>query len=301
MAALLVIGGTGFFGKSILDSFQRGMLIEFNILKIIVLARNTDKLKLQFPELVSNNVELINGDITKIEILPKAEYIIHCAASTNMEEYKKGIDGIGRKSIEDSVVNFCKIAPLFHSSSKILYCSSGAVYGKQPLDLEYIDEKFQFDLDLSNLTTEKRTYCLSKRFAESEIVKLGKKGLNVSIARCFAFKGKYLPKDQHYAYGNFISQAEKGEKIQVNAPGVIYRSYLDADELVYSLIKILKISTPKCPIYNVGSNKSIALHELAEIIAHRYKVDFRHNISDMNYVLDRYVPNVDKLDRLLNK
>ena len=34
--SLLIIGGTGFFGKSILDSFKRGLLKEFNINKILV-------------------------------------------------------------------------------------------------------------------------------------------------------------------------------------------------------------------------------------------------------------------------
>jgi len=46
LKSLLIIGGTGFFGKSILDSFKRGLLSEFNISKIIILARNIDKFKL---------------------------------------------------------------------------------------------------------------------------------------------------------------------------------------------------------------------------------------------------------------
>ena len=296
-----MIGGTGFFGKSILDSFQRGLLQDFNISKIYILARNTDKLRSEYPELISDKVELINGDISKIKFLPAADFVIHSATSTNMNEYKHDQENIGKKSIEDSVSNYCKIAPLFHSKSKILYCSSGAVYGKQPIDIEHIDEEFEFQTDLSAFSTEKKNYCLSKRFAESEIIKIGKLGLNVSIARCFAFSGKFLPKNQHYAYGNFIGQAEKGEKVKVLAEGVIYRSYLSADELVYSLMKILQVSNPDCPIYNVGSDKSITLHELAETIAKKYKVDWQHNITNLNNVIDRYVPNINKLKKLLSK
>jgi dTDP-glucose 4,6-dehydratase len=48
LPSLLIIGGTGFFGKSILDSFKRGVLNDFNITKILVLARNTDKFKVEF-------------------------------------------------------------------------------------------------------------------------------------------------------------------------------------------------------------------------------------------------------------
>jgi hypothetical protein len=69
LPSLLVIVGTGFFWKSILDSFKRGLLNEFNITKILVLARSTDKFKLEFPEFITNGVELINGDISTIKTL----------------------------------------------------------------------------------------------------------------------------------------------------------------------------------------------------------------------------------------
>ena len=66
-------------------------------------------------------------------------------------------------------------------------------------------------------------------------------------------------------------------------------------------MKILQVSNPDCPIYNVGSDKSITLHELAETIAKKYKVDWQHNITNLNNVIDRYVPNINKLKKLLSK
>ena len=90
MASLLIIGGTGFFGKSILDSFKRGLLVDYNITKVFVLARNTNKFKLAYPELCFNDVDLINGDISNINELPNADYIIHAATSTNMNDYLEG-------------------------------------------------------------------------------------------------------------------------------------------------------------------------------------------------------------------
>jgi nucleoside-diphosphate-sugar epimerase len=38
MSTLLVIGGTGFFGKSILDSFKRGGLEKWGIERIIAMS-----------------------------------------------------------------------------------------------------------------------------------------------------------------------------------------------------------------------------------------------------------------------
>ena len=173
--SLLVIGGTGFFGKSILDSFKRGLLNEFNITKIIVLARNTEKFIKEYPELHFNGVEFINGDISKITSLPESDYVIHAATSTNMNEYN--FDNNTIINTENSILNYCRIAPIFHAKSKILYCSSGAVYGKQPLNMETIDENFEFRQDLSDFSVEKRNYCLFKRQAEQEIINLRNKGL----------------------------------------------------------------------------------------------------------------------------
>jgi len=298
LSSLLIIGGTGFFGKSILDSFKRGLLDEFNINKIFVFSRNADKFKLEFPELIFSGVELINGDISIVKSLPVADLVINAASSTNMNEYNSG--NAGKNNIEKSVLNYCSLAPDFHSNSKILYCSSGAVYGKQPLNLQKIDENFELRQDLSDLPVEKQNYCLGKRYAEKEIINLANLGLSTSIARCFAFSGKYLPRDQHYALGNFIGQAETGKTVIVNANGIVYRSFQDADELVISLMKILQISSINCPIYNVGSDVQISLYELAKSISSNYGVKYEFVNYNDKIIIDRYVPNIDKLKQLMN-
>jgi nucleoside-diphosphate-sugar epimerase len=297
MPSLLIIGGTGFFGKSILDSFKRGLLNDFGITKILVLARNTDKFKSEFPELFFEGVELLNGDISNIKSLPEVDLVIHAATSTNMNDYNQNTHYIGN-SIEKAVINYCDIAPLYHSNSKILYCSSGAVYGKQPLNVLNIDENFEFQQDLSELSIEKKNYCLAKRVAEKELINLGKSGLNVSIARCFAFYGKYLPRDKHYAYGNFLAAAESGNKIVVNSTHSVIRSYMHADDLVQALIRVVLESNINCPIYNVGSSKPIDLRDLAKNIGYEYGVDVVIPNKFNDNIVDCYVPNVKKLQEL---
>ncbi len=298
MASLLIIGGTGFFGKSILDAFKRGLLNQYDIAKIIILARSTEKFIIEYPDLIFEGVELVNGDISIINSLPEADFIIHAASSTNLSDYNHISNNSGKISIEKSVTNYSKLASQYHFNSKILYCSSGVVYGKQPINIEKIDENFKFIQDLGNLSIEKKNYCLGKRFAENEIEHLGKKGLNVSIARCFAFSGKYLPKNQHYALGNFIGQAERGETVIVKANGIIYRSYMEADQLVFSLLNILNIASASCPIYNVGSDNEISLYDLAKNIANKYNVSYKFENYNDQIIIDRYVPNIDKLKDL---
>ena len=296
---LLIVGGTGFFGKSILDSFVRGRLKKFQISHLIVLSRSTEKFQILHPEFVSSNVKYINGDIAKIESLPEADIVIHAATSSNQNDYI--INSFREKqNTEFGVSNYIKLASKFHKNTKIVYCSSGAVYGKQPENIKNIKEDFPF-LDVNSLNEVKRDYALSKRNAESQINEFGASGYNVSIARCFAFYGKYLPEDGHFAYASFLKFAKNGKDIIVNASHDVIRSYMHANDLVDSLIKIALASNPDCPIYNVGSDNPISIFELAKQIAEKYSVKVIQKRNIKIDIVDRYVPNIDKLKELLHE
>ncbi len=292
---LLIIGGTGFFGKSLLDLFCRRGLDIYGIKEIIVLARRVEEFKSNYPELINAKMQFIAIDISTCNILPEADIIIHAASSTDVRNYKADAQ-IQRDNIEESTLNYCRLAKIHHEQAKIVYCSSGAVYGQQPADLEFMSEEFAFQ-DVSDMIDYKRDYALGKRASEVAIQNLGLEGLNVSIARCFAFYGKYLPKDQHFAYGNFIGAAEKGKPIEVHAKHRVVRSYMHADDMVHALIRIALDAKPECPIYNVGSDEACDLRDLANQIGQQYNVPVKvAPIIDSK--IDRYVPNVDKLKSL---
>jgi len=293
--SLLVIGGTGFFGKSIVHSFQRGLLTPYGIDRILVGARNIAKFQNDFPELIDNRIELVKMDVSVESEMPYADIVIHAATNTTFTSNKKIPNG-EKINIEQSISNYCKCAQRDHKNAKIIYCSSGAVYGQQPEEIEKMDEEFPFQ-DVSNLIDYKRNYALGKRFAEKEIIKLGSFGLNVSIARCFAFHGKYLPRDEHFAYGNFIGSASRGDVIEVKANHRVIRSYMNADDLVDSLMKVALQSNTKCPIFNVGSDEAIEIRDLANQIADEYNVAVKIAPITENKI-DRYVPNTYKLRRL---
>jgi nucleoside-diphosphate-sugar epimerase len=296
MKKLLIIGGTGFFGKSILDLFLRGGLEKYGINKIIVAARRVKEFKSKYPELINNNVQLIPLDISYCDSIPKADVIIHAASSTDARDYLN--DAKGQKiNIETSTINFCEILKKNEINSRVVYCSSGAVYGQQPTDVEAMDEEFPFQ-DITSMIEYKRDYALAKRNSEKEIIELGKKGFNVAIARCFSFYGKYLPRDQHFAYGNFISDAENGHNIEVKAKGLVYRSYMYADDLVHSLIQIALISESGCPVYNLGSGEAIEIRDLASRISSQNGVNFISASLDKSLPTDKYIPDVSKLEKL---
>jgi len=291
MASLLIIGGSGFFGKSILDGYKRGLLAPWKVDHIDVIARSATNLAKSNPELMSENIFLHDLDITVCDQIPIADYVIHAAASTDAKNYLSR-PAEEKKNIQLGTLNFCKLAEKYLTNSKILYVSSGAAYGQQPADLSHMSEEFSTQA-IETLDKIKQDYAAAKRDSEAYIQALGMKSFNVSIARCFAFVGPYLPRDQHFAIGNFIEDGLKGKVINVKAQHPVYRSYLYADDLVTWLMTIVERSDPRCPIVNVGSDEAILMGDLAKRVGNIFglKADVPRLTSQ---VIDRYVPSITK-------
>lgn len=291
MKTLLVIGGTGFFGKSILDAFGRGLLKPWNVTHVIVMSRNANLLLNSAPQLVSRNVSLLSADITTADSLPSADYVIHAAASTDVRDYTSRPEQ-EKQNIQAGTYHYCELAKKYHAKSKVVYVSSGAVYGVQPPDVDKLDEH-SIPHNLEDMDVGKKDYAMAKREAELAIIQLGNDGLDVSIARCFAFVGCWLPRDQHFAIGNFIEDALNHRIISVKAQHKVYRSYMYADDLVEWLMTIADHASKNCPIYNVGSDEEVLITDLAQEIAKEYLTNF--NIFPVvNNRVDRYIPNVNK-------
>ncbi len=291
MSTLLVIGGTGFFGKSILDCFKRGGLEKWGIESILAMSRNSESLRKEAPQLISSKVELYSADITTTATLPRADIVIHAAASTDAAKYlSRPLEE--QQNIQAGTYNYCKLAKTFHAQSKILYVSSGAVYGKQPEGMMHIPEEYAAS-DLSELPEGKRDYAIAKREAENAIKSLGQQGLSVSIARCFAFVGAWLPRNQHFAIGNFIEDGLHGRPITVKARNPVYRSYMHADDLVEWMMTIALHASTDCPVYNVGSDQAVHMGDLAKLVANEFGVDVCiPEITDVE--VDSYIPSIEK-------
>ncbi len=297
MKSLLIIGGSGFFGKSILDAYRRGLLDKWEISTICIFARHAKKLEIKNPELLDSSITLINGDIATCQSLPNADYVIHAAASSDAANYL--IDpNSEQKNIVAGTSNFCNLALRYLSHSKILYISSGIVYGTVNNHQTMFKEDDTF-FPLESIPENKRHYAHAKRVSEKGIIDLGNLGISVSIARCFTFVGKYLPRDQHFAIGNFIQNGLIKSAIQIKTNSKVYRSYMYVDDLVEWLMAIMLNSNIRAPIYNVGSREFLEIRNLAGIVASCFggiQVVQNKPIKDIDF----YVPNIDKAKNILN-
>jgi len=284
---LLIIGGTGFFGNSILKYFSKYKKLK-NISKIIVISRNKFKRNNYLITLKKNyKLVKINKDILKLIKVPYADYVIYAANSKNKKK-----DYLATK-------NYIKLAKVYHKKSKILYTSSGAVYGIQKKDIKCFKENhFKIYKKIEFNKGYKKLYANIKYKSEKLFLRLENFGMHISIARCFAFVGEFLPLNSHYIIGNLIENILNKEKILIKAKYPIYRSYMYSDDLVRWLIKILFSSNSNAEIYNVGSNDKVSIDKIVNILGKRYNLNY--NISEFKSKrIDKYLPDINKAKKKL--
>ena len=279
----MVVGGSGFFGKSIIDYGIRKKLIKHKINKVYIVARKKfykKKIKYKYLE-----INFISKDFKNIKNIPKTEFIIYCLKSSSISKshlYFK---------------NFKKLIAKFKKKPKILFTSSGAIYGTESKKIKKL-ENFKIDFNkINKLKGYKKNYALEKVFIENKFKELGKSNFNVSIARCFNFVGKYIL-NSNQAIGDMIRDAINKPTIILNTSINIYRGYMNSDDLINWLIVILKNSNKNCPIFNVGSDKEINLKLLGQKIAKIFNKKLKSN-NIKNTKNDYYVPSITKAKKLL--
>ena len=283
----MIIGGTGFFAKSLID-YIHNCTFSSKINKIFLLSRSIKKINIK--KKLNNRIEIkaIRADISKLKKIPFADYIIYCAINHDYVEDHK------------SVCNYYKLAKKYHSKSKILYTSSGAVYGQQPKNIKKLTENYLVNNKrISFKSTDKNSYSLTKLKNERVFQKLSELKIKVSIARCFAFVGRYLPRDKSYAVGNFINSILNKKNIEIKSNHRVIRSYMHEHDLSRWLLEIVKNAKTNCPIYNVGSDEGVDIRKLALYLSNKYKVDLKLEKINSDFE-DRYLPSTLKAKKILN-
>jgi dTDP-glucose 4,6-dehydratase len=240
-------GGTGFFGKSLLSMLKRGFRPDC---EFVILSRDPEKFRRSNPEFTElERVSFVAGDVRDFEFpAGRFDWVIHAGNPARVLPPGAMRDVILKGT--ERVLAFAKNRGV----EKLLFTSSGAVYGPQPPELDKIPETFP-----CSPVTE---YGIAKLEAEKMC---RASGVYTVMPRCFAFTGPYLDRDIHFAVGNFIRDALSGGPIIIRGDGTPCRSYLYADDLVEWLFALLDRGENGVP-YNVGSDRSLSIAELAAAV-----------------------------------
>jgi nucleoside-diphosphate-sugar epimerase len=295
--SIFLTGGTGFFGKWLLESFiYINEKLHLNA-KITTLTRNPESFLNDFPfyNNYSKSVRFVKGDILtyNFDLDEKFEFIIHAATSSDEK-----LNLSNPISLADSIIQGTKNILNFATKNPVesfLNISSGAIYGNQFIPVSSIKESDCFIIDLYN---PKASYYESKRVAEMYASLFYEQyNLPIKTARCFAFVGPYIPLKKHFAIGNFIYNVLNEQDIIMRSSGQSIRSYMYMSDLIIWLLIIL-IKGVDNNAYNVGSDDPITIKRLAELISAKTKNKVIIENSNIKNEDTIYLPEIVKAKSL---
>lgn len=286
--SILLLGGTGFIGKSILDFLNQ--FDKKSDLKIIIVSRGIQKSSFDISKWSNLNLNWIKKSINDLkpdDLKEQVDYVIHAATSTNSEA--QNLSYLIKTLIFGTlnIIDLCtKLKP-----QGVLYISSGAVYGLKRNGPPSFKETDLFAPHPSDLS---ESYGNFKRLNETLWTDFYQNTrIPTSIARCFAFSGKNLEKNSHFAICNFIRDAKNSDQITISGNGTAVRTYLDEKDLANWLLTIM-LKNHYLDVVNVGSDQEITIKELAQKVQTVFPNLKLNILNNQEFPQNFYVPDISK-------
>ncbi len=261
-ARVLLTGGTGFVGKWMLQIAKIAQEDSADKIELIVPTRRLSADHVQDAIAIGcPNVSWVEGDfLTKAPDVGHVDMIIHAATPASAQLNGENPAEMLRINVEamTSVLRYAG------NNQPLLFTSSGAVYGTQPQSVSHIPEG---TVQPNPPVRQLNAYAQGKQIAERMCSEAGSSGqCSPIIARLFAFGGEYLPRDAHFAIGNFIQNALDRKPITIQGDGRARRSYLYGADMATWLWSALAHGETEIP-FHIGSEQSVSILELAQAVA----------------------------------
>jgi dTDP-glucose 4,6-dehydratase len=296
-ASIFITGASGFVGSWLTQSLLWAQDRRNLGLRLVLLTRSSTAFAARQPGVAHHpSVHLLEGDMQSFPF-PDGEvrFIIHAATTPSFSPtpvhpfatFPSDVQGTKR------VLEFAKT----HGTRRMLFTSSGAVYGKVPRSEQPIREDY---LGAPPPSDTGSAYGQAKRISEWLCAMVAQQfGFDIAIARLFAFMGPMLPLQAGFAFGNFLRDALNGGPIRMKGDGTPLRSYLYAADLAVWLWTLLMRGT-SCRPYNVGSPHAISIAALARAIADHVRPGMAIEMASTESLAGHdYVPDVQRADNEL--
>lgn len=265
-STILVTGATGLIAKSlILTLLAANEILNLN-LKIVGVARNQEKVKIYFDELLKrSDFKVLLQDVRdKIEYCESVDFIFHAAAITDSKNLRDfpleafDIQVEGTKNI----LNFAN-----KMDANVVYFSSMEIYGKPFIkgkatekDLGYVDP-----LIVRNGYPEAKRACEFMCHAYAV-----ENQLNVVNARLAQTFGPGISPKDGRVFAQFIRSAINKEDIILHTDGSSMGNYCYLPDVISALL-LLQVRGKKGESYNiVNEDTNISIKEMAELVAKKF-------------------------------
>jgi nucleoside-diphosphate-sugar epimerase len=262
---IVITGGTGFVGTWLAEILARLNDGSGFGARVTLTGCRTKPFRARVPHLASRaDIDVVEQDIRDTVELPEdTTWVIHAAGSPDsrlhasdpvrtLQTFVHGTDALLRAA--------SRVEPL----RKILFLSSGLVYGPQPLDVERLGERVRGACDFG---TVESAYIEAKRAAETLCAAYrSEHRLPTVVARPFAFIGPYQALSAPWAVNNFLQDGLHGGPVRILGNGETTRSYMYPSDMAVWMLTLALHGRPGGE-YNVGSERGVTLRELASAVA----------------------------------
>lgn len=263
--SVLVTGATGLIGTALVDTLMYLNLHKNISVNVYTLDINKEAVDIRFGEYKDNdNFHFVQFDISKP--LPEGElynYIIHAAGNANPVLYAK--DPVGTMTS-----NFFGTYNLLeygrqHGLERMLYVSSGEVYG------EHGDGVVIFDEDYSgyvNPMLPRACYPSAKRASETMCASFtAQYGIETVVVRpCHVYGPTQTPRDSR-AVAEFIRNGVNGENIIMKSTGTQVRTLCYVMDAAAAFFTVL-LCGESGNAYNISDDQfEISIRDLAETVS----------------------------------
>jgi nucleoside-diphosphate-sugar epimerase len=293
-ASILLTGGTGFVGAWLLETFAY-LNDQHNLnCTVYIPTRNLQGFSTKALHLARRTeFVFIPGDVRSFQ-MPDVpiNFVIHAAAP-----YIYNVDPL---DVVDTIVSGTRHVlniAAEKSVKRLLYVSSGAIYGKQDPACAHMPETYQGPIDLSAPSS---AYAESKRLAELLCaIYQEQAGVVGSIARLFTVIGPYQSLDSGFALTDFIRDGLQGKPITLNSDGSAIRSYLYGADIARWLLTIL-LRGQVGAAYNVGSDVPVTVlsiaHKIRNLLQEQgIETTVQAKNNGTNAPPNRYVPDISRV------
>ena len=293
---IVITGSTGFVGAWLTNSLMMLDRTHDLGMEFFLPVRNMDRAKERFMSLPDSQVNFLEIDYLTDSNLPKIE-VSHIVFSSTPSQPSTGgdngsiVERVSKNSFNSlvEVANNQKFPPIFCN------LSSGAVYGKKQLNQGMAKEQ---RLPLDAHARDVNDYGKIKVELELEIEKLTNLGkIRGANPRLFAFVGPGISLEAHFAIGNFMNNALKGEEIFIKGNPNTQRSYLYPTDLIVWLLNLLVKPTLN-PVH-IGSENLVSIAALAEKISNIFSSS-GVSTGDDSVESSFYAPDNSKTREFLN-
>ena len=263
--SIMITGACGLIGSFLVDVLMCRNL-EFNDnITVIAYDFKEEFILNRFSNYINNtNFKYVYQDVNlPLEYNDKVDYIMHLASNAHPSLFKTDPVGTISANIVGllNLLNFAKD----NNVSRVLYISTGEVYGETGCDVKEFREDYQ---GYVNPTNFRSCYPNSKRCAETLCVSFTEEyHVSTVIARPSHVYGPTFTKNDSRVYAEFIRNILNNEDIILKSEGKQVRSYTYVADCVSALLYILLFGEDK-NAYNIANKNSIiSIKEMAEVIA----------------------------------